>query len=360
MSDTQLTGSVGLGGMNLPADVVEVRFLLEMHIFSNVQLRDACWDAGLLDPTGLFLKEDPDIMSAAITGSAVVQFQHIILRWRLRSCDGRVDPGPRGKTWNKLTGALGPANTVAMDVAPAMPAISDALSNAGFKAYNQGAYKSETLGYKNKKGGDVTISQQGCFLCVLTMAATGIGKITSAWPKGVLPKDLTPVHANRIAKKHNCYSSAGLNPFTLAPLLGMSIKRYGKGKWDTPLPANPTDHVDGHIGSGGVVAAHVDYKDKHRDHSVGDHWILVTNKSSDSGLKHYDAIDPAGGVWMGMSKNGASNMRDNDFLIEFLADPTKTYDKAYLFGIPSSKSSQSRQKAQGNYRMVRYCLLSPA
>jgi hypothetical protein len=51
-------------------------------------------------------------------------------------------------------------------------------------------------------------------------------------------------------------------------------------------------------------------------------------------------------------------MRDTDLLTEWLADPSKDYHRAYLFGIPSPKSTVERQGFQSNYRMVRYCLLS--
>ena len=356
MSMVHLTCSVGLGGVNLTADLEEVRFLLDMHIYGNSAFREHCSVAGLLAPDGTSLSPDPDPSSAAITGSAVVQFQNKLLWWSIEKCDGRVDP--RGKTWTALTGAVGPGNINPVDSGPVMDPIRDALGNAAFKAYNQGAYKSEKLGYK-RDGKEVSIAQEGCFLCVLTMAATGIGRPTSSWPKGLLAKNLTPIHANQIAKDNNCYSSYGLNPFTLSPLLGMSIERFGSGEWDKPLPANPTDHAEAHIAAGGVVAAHVDYKDKHSDISLGDHWVLVTNKVSGTGLHHFDAIDPSGGVWMGMSKNSAACMRDTDLLTDWLGDPTKTYHRAYLFGIPSPNSSAERQKYQSNYRMVRYCLLSP-
>lgn len=356
MSMVHLTCSVGLGGVNLPTDLHEVRFLLDMHIFGDSRFREHCANAGLLAADGFSLMPDPDPSSAAITGSAVVQFQNKTMFWTLERCDGRVDP--RGKTWTALTGAVGPGNINPVDSGPVMNPIRDALGNAGFKAYNQGAYTSEKLGYQ-RDGNDVTIAQEGCFLCVLTMAATGIGRPTSSWPKGLLAKDLTPIHANKIAKDNNCYSSEGLNPFSLVPLLGMSIERFGAGRWDKPLPANPTDHAEGHIAAGGVVAAHVDYKDKHSDKSLGDHWVLVTNKASGSGLHHFDAIDPSGGVWMGMSKNSAACMRDTDLLTDWLADPSKEYHRAYLYGLPSPNSSTQRQAYQSNYRMVRYCLLSP-
>ena len=141
----------------------------------------------------------------------------------------------------------------------------------------------------------------------MTMAATGIGRPTSVWPSGVLANQLTPVHANDIAKNNQCYTSGGLNPFKLAPLLGMKIQRFvpnAPKKWEQPLPADPVAHVDGHIGSGGVVAAHIDYKDKHSDDFTrGDHWVLITNKASDGGFRDYDALDPSGGHTMGMSKN---------------------------------------------------------
>jgi hypothetical protein len=190
MTSEHLTCSVGLGGVNLPTDLNEVRFLLDMHIFGNSQFRQYCAEAGLLGADGMSLKPDPDATSAAMTGSAVVRFQNKIMRWSTDRCDGRVDP--RGKSWTALTGAVGGGNIAPTDVTSALPAIGAALSNAGFKAFNQGAYKTQTLGYKNK-GKDVTISQEGCFLCTMTMAATGIGRPTSVWPSGVLANQLTPV-----------------------------------------------------------------------------------------------------------------------------------------------------------------------
>ncbi|WP_439522109.1 hypothetical protein [Marivita sp.] len=356
MTQEHLTCSVGLGGINLSKDLTEVRFLLDMQIYGNSRFRDACSGAGLLNGDGLSLKQDPDPNAAAFTGSAVVQFQQKVMWWSLDRCDGRVDP--RGKTWTALTAAVGAGGIAPVDVTPTLPAIGDALSNAGFKAYNQGSYKTQTLGYQNK-GKDVTISQEGCFLCTMTMAATGIGRPTSVWPAGVLAKDLTPVHANDIAKNNACYTTAGLNPFALAPLLGMKISRFGLEKGDSPLPANPVAHVDGHIGAGGVVAAHVDYKDKHEgDFTKGDHWVLITNKASDSGFRDYDALDPSGGAKMGMSKNLAVNPRELDYFLKWLNDYSFQYKKGYLFGIPSPKSGIERQEFQKNYRMVRYCLLS--
>lgn len=354
-----LTCSVGLGGLNFPNDLREVRFLIDTHLFGNSRFRDACSSAGLLNIDGLTLQTDPDPTTAAMTGSAVVQFQNKIMRWATDRCDGRVDP--KGKTWTALTGAVGGGNIAPTDVTSALPAIGDALSNVGFKAFNQGTYKTQTLGYKSK-GKDVTISQQGCFLCTMTMAATGIGRPTSVWPSGVLAKDLTPVHANDIAKNNQCYTPNGLNPFTLAPLLGMKIRRFGPNganDGDEPLPADPVAQVDGHIGSGGVVAAHVDYKDKHSDDFTrGDHWVLITNKASDGAFRDYDALDPSGGATMGMSKNLAVNPRELGYFRKWLEDYNFKYLKGYLFGIPSPASTIERQGFQKNYRMVRYCLLS--
>lgn len=365
MSSQHLVGSVGLGGVNREADRSEVRFLLDMHLFSNTRLRGACAAEGLLDATGSLI-DDPDPIAAAMTGSAIVQFQKIVMRWS--RCDGLVEP--RGLTWGGLTGSKGPGNAAPIDVTPALPTIGAALGNAGFKAFNQGAYSSTAMGYrwdsnKDKKVDETdayaTISQQGCLLCSLTMAATGIGRPTSAWPTGVLPRDLTPIHVNTIAKNNRCYFSGGLDSKELSPLLGMTIKRYGPG-YEHTIPANPVDQIDGHFGAGGVVVAHVDYKNnsKHSHNSDGDHWILITNTVSGAGLRHYDAIDPSGGSVMGMSKNSASAHRDFDFWFKQLEDPNYNYKKGYLFGIPSPQANYERRTFQQNYRMVRYCLMSAA
>ncbi len=324
MTQEHLTCSVGLGGINLSKDLTEVRFLLDMQIYGNSRFRDACSGAGLLNGDGLSLKQDPDPTSAAFTGSAVVQFQNKVLYWGLDRCDGRVDP--KGKTWTGLTGSVGPGNTAPIDVTPALPAIGDALGNGGFQVYNQGAYSSVDMGYRYDSNKDKTvdetdafakISQQGCLLCSLTMAATGIGRPTTAWPQGLLAKDLTPIHVNNIAKEKNCYFSGGLNSKTLIPWLGMKVERYGPG-YENAIPANPVNQIDGHFGAGGVVVAHVDYKNnsKHSHNSDGDHWILIRNTVSGGGLRHYDALDPSGGVLMGMSKNSASSHRRLRLLVQ--------------------------------------------
>lgn len=135
MSMVHLTCSVGLGGFNLPTDLEEVRFLLDVHIFGDSRFREHCANAGLLTADGFSLMPDPDPNSAAITGSAVVQFQNKIMFWAFEKCDGRVDP--RGKTWTALTGAVGPGNINPVDSGPVMNPIKDALGNAAFKAYNR-------------------------------------------------------------------------------------------------------------------------------------------------------------------------------------------------------------------------------
>lgn len=354
---TTLSASVGYGGVNIPKDVEEVRLLIERHMMTNIMFNYEL-EGGELTMAGSLLP------GVGILSSAIHVFQKTVMRKPDSWADGLV--ARKGQTWTALSGQIGSAYVLPTFVETVAPQVGASLGNVGnFQKFRQGAntarmeHRTDTNGdgVTDKNDAWATIATHGCCLCTLTMAATGIGRPTKYWPAGLLAKDLTPHIANKIVVEGGGYVEAeGLKTDYVPGLFGMKVERYGP-RYDHAIGPNALDLIDGHLADGNPVAAHVDYR---RGTSKGDHWILITNKNNDP-LNGYDAIDPASGTKMKMTKYSAANGREFDFFMKKLNNSNYSYEPGVLYGVPSAAGacSERQRNKQRDYRMVRFLLLSP-
>lgn len=214
--------------------------------------------------------------------------------------------------------------------APAKPAKQVTAFRQGDKRWGK-----EKLG--NSKTG--SIHGYGCALTSLTMAATYLGSSTKHWDKNLTPKQLTPLVANNIFKKANVFSA---NSYMLyitggAKALGMTGKDSGIGK---KISSSARTTIDQQLTNGGLVLAHVDYKKSWK----GDHWILITQRTSEGS---YKAIDPAYGKTLTLYTAPDAGIT--------------TSKHAILYGRGSSFSTAIPDKVKDKvkqYKVVRYVTLS--
>ncbi|MEJ6401467.1 hypothetical protein V8J85_01110 [Yoonia sp. 2307UL14-13] len=359
--------AVGKGAPNDKGDTGVVQDLLNCWMANDPQFKAAC--------EGKTLIVDRDC--GPLTVAAITAFQSIVMRWRPDSCDGRIDP--HGKTWIKLNGNV--ANAHAIPFLPVTREIAGlAGASVGFQSFafdpfggNQSfappaghgasagkmaakagkqtnktaddpvAFKQRDYATTNLGKGTKTISQWGCTLCSLTMAATAIGSRTKHWPAGLQPADLTPIKANEILKKGGAFQtgSSAMAVAAGARALGMKAVEYGHGNTALPTPDDGYAQIIGHLYGGGLVAVWVDYKDKKytTDYkkALGDHWLLLTSVTGDS-IKALDPARKAKSITFGSCPPDGRTRTHND-------------EKAVLFGT-------SGDAAQLNYAVTRYILLS--
>lgn len=215
------------------------------------------------------------------------------------------------------------------------PAQKITTTKTGVKKFRQGdsRWGKQLLG-ESTTG---TIHGYGCAMTSLTMAATYMGARTKHWPTNLKPSQLTPDVANNIIKKAGAYTKGSYMLWIVggAKALGMDATDSGIGK-----EIKPTDSIkiDATLKTG-LVLAHVNYK----KNWIGDHWILLTDKTSTGS---YTAIDPAYG------KN-----------IQLYSSPeagTAKKDHVLLYGRSSSAGSSASQKVQNKlkqYELVRFVVL---
>ncbi len=319
--------SVGYGGTNLYRDVKNVQYLLNLNRMVDANFR-------VHMPENLVMDGD----CGQLTTDAIVNFQTKVVGFMYG--DARVDPN--GKTLRTLNGNIDTASDTSNAPVSGSGIPNTNTTTSEYESFNQGDYSHVTLGLGSK-----TIKQWGCTLCSLTMAATSVGSPTEHWPAGLLPKDLTPVQANEIAKSGNAFGS-GKSSMTIsiaAAALGMDYDGgYGR---NTDLTSADLARVSAHVGAGKPVLAHVDYWDNpnHSSSDAGDHWILIVQKFGDGS---YKALDPSGG--------GTCTLRPP------LPDPVNTRlsergvggRTAILAGWPNGSGSTKQKK----YNVVRFGLLS--
>ena len=358
---TSLSASVGYGGVNVSKDVEEVRLLIERHMMADLLFSYAI-DGAQLSMAGMLLPGN------GVLSSAIQIFQTDVMGKSESWADGLVSPGKQ--TWKALTGQVGSARINPMAASVLNPKIGLALGMVDkYQKFRQGD-NTQKLGHRYDSNDDdkvdendawASIASHGCCLCTLTMAATGIGRPTKHWPKGLLAKDLIPDTANQIVKDGGgFYETGGLSTKDVPGLFGMSVQRYGPD-YENNIDENALSLIDAHLANGNPIAAHVDYRRKQNyKGSKGDHWILITNKCNDP-FRHYDAIDPASGTKMGMTKYSANNQRDFDLFMKKLNNDAFSYQPGVLYGVPSATGvcSERQRNKQKNYRMVRFLLLSP-
>ncbi len=323
----EIRSSVGHGGTNLFRDVKNVQYLLNLNRMVDANFR-------IHMPENL----DMDGKCGQLTTDAIVNFQTKVVGFMYG--DARVDPN--GKTLRTLNGNIDTASETGLQPVSGSGVPNSNTTTSEYLTFNQGNYSNTNLGL-----GTVSISAWGCTLCSLTMAATSVGSPTEHWPAGLLPKELTPIKANEIAKSGGAFG-AGKSSMTIgiaAEALGMKYDG-GYGRYQD-LTSADLSRLSAHVGAGKPVMAHVDYKDNsnHSSNDQGDHWILIVQKFGDGS---YKALDPAGG--------GTCTLRPP------LADPvnTRLADRgsggktAILAGWPDGSGSSKQKK----YNVVRFGLLS--
>lgn len=291
--------SVGQNGANVALDVKTVQSLLNRSRTRFAVFSNAC---SALSVDGL---------CGPNTISSIGKFQKLILQHR--TPDHRVDPGKA--TWKKLNGNTSNHRNLLSTPAPSLQFGTNLelwfKNQIGY--HLEGLYESfineirevnqnnsrhqindplkqgddqwaKTLLGHSKKG---TIHSYGCALVSLTMAAKLIGSSTSNWPDNTCPEDLDPIIANNILKKSNAFLANSYILYIVggAKALGMTGKDSGINK---KLASESRTTIDQTLNDGGLVMAHVNYKGEWQ----GDHWILLTNKTSEG---EYLGADPAYG-----------------------------------------------------------------
>lgn len=311
-----LTASVGRNATNNPKDVGKVQQLINIHYKNNAAFR-----------TKLKNKLVIDNDCGPITITAIELFQSVILKWK--KPDGRVDATGKATTWKALNGNV-----------PDSKHIVKKRMNGKYSVYNQLNYIDTYTGNSSSS----KISQTGCTLTVLTMAATAIGSRNEKWPSDLLPKDLNPVQANKILKNSHAFNGGDMYIRKGANALGMKFKEYGR---DSILSTDDINVIRSHLGKGHPVAAHVDYKRG----AKGDHWILLVRQNADGS---FAAIDPLFGGEIKLVKSTVNNARTK-------SNP-ELKKNGILFGSKGSHDKNAgpkTRKGQQNYIVVRFGLLSP-
>jgi hypothetical protein len=311
-----ISAPVGAKGSNLKPDVKIIQQLLNSARTSNPKFKAAGIDA---------LVETGDIEPKTI--AAISTYQEKVLGWHGHAVDGTVHPNRT--TWKSLNGNVGGARgeQSSADAAPATMV-------AGFMMFKQGDYRSCSLG-----NGGLNIASHGCALCTLTIAATSIGTATAHWPKDLRPRDLTPPQANDIVKAAGGFQGSNLKMGMAADALGMTYDEFGRS---SNLGQSDVSWIESHLAAGFPVAGHVDF----RSSNVGDHWILIVQRRPDG---TFDAIDPATGRMVRLTKSPVSSMFDPKG-----GPRTDAIGKGVLFGW-----GQGGSRSQQNYVVVRFALLAP-
>ncbi len=291
--------SVGQNGVNAISDVKTVQSLLNKSRIRFAIFSSAC---SALNVDGL---------CGPNTISSIGKFQKLLLQHH--TPDHRVDPGRA--TWKKLNGNTNNHRNLLSTPAPTLQFGTNL--ELWFKNqighHLEGLYESfigeirdfnqnkrhhhitnplrqgddqwaKTLLGHSKRG---TIHSYGCALLSLTMAAKLIGSSTENWPENTSPEDLDPIKANNILKKSNVFVANSYILYIVggANALGMTGKDSGLNK---KLASENRATIDQTLNDGGLVMAHVNYKGEWQ----GDHWVLLTNKTSEG---EYIGADPAYG-----------------------------------------------------------------
>jgi hypothetical protein len=311
-----ISAPVGAKGSNLKSDVKIIQELLNTARTTNAKFKAAKIEA---------LAETGDIEPKTI--AAISSYQESVLGWRGNAVDGTVHPNRT--TWKSLNGNVGGARgeQTSRDASPA-------TTLGGFMMFKQGNYRTCSLG-----SGGLNIASHGCALCTLTMAATSIGTPTAHWPKHLRPRDLTPPQANDIIKAAGGFQGSNLKMGVAADALGMTYDEFGRSK---DLAASDVSWIESHLAGGFPVAGHVDFKSS----NIGDHWILIVQRRPDGS---FDAIDPATGLLVRLTKSPASSMSDPKG-----GPRTDAIKKGVLYGW-----GQGGSRSQLNYVVVRFGLLAP-
>jgi hypothetical protein len=344
--------AVGHNSPNLYPDVMLVQKLLNNALPAYPRLKAA------IQP----LKEDG--LCGAKTVDGIRRFQSIVMQFSTQ--DGVVEPNRN--TWKKLNNNSAHKKLVAAAVSFQKPSVerfiqwfggqvssniellhkeflaendkalgistplSSPLETRKINSFSQTDKKWGSNALGNGSGKGATIRASGCAMVSLTMAATYLGSATSHWPAGLKPNQLDPVKVNTILKKAGAFSK---NSYSLmitngAKALGMKGTDSGLGG---KLGTSHLQTLEDCLRNGGLVMLHVDYK---RDAS-GDHWVLLTEKTSSG---DYKALDPAYGKE-----------------ITFTRTPTSgaTVKSVILYG-----KSQTDAKNAGSYKVVRFVTLTAA
>lgn len=301
-----ITKSVGKTGSNRPPDVYIVQRLLNMARENYPAFKSN------------YPEEVPeDGVCETMTMEAIGAFQHYGLRWMKSSSDSRVDVN--GKTWKALNGNV--------DLLVQIRSMTTIETLRTFEAFRQGDFK-ENLGF-----GSRTISEWGCVMCCLTMAATAIGARTTYWSDypNLPPEKLTPSIVNAILKKAGCFG-AGQSTLSIGPA-AMALGMLPDGPFRSST--NVIGVVNNHLAQGLPLLLHVDYKHSpvmvpnpqyvagstvpaekpkeipKRDAAgniiwkntyEGDHWVLLVARSGNS----YTALDPSYGATVRFTSDVAS------------------------------------------------------